>query len=146
MTKACVLALLALAATRAHAAPGTSYRHTGNTELHVAAGISVSLVAGSLHMLSSDDRRAAAVTGAAAALGAGIAKEIADTLGFGTPSLRDALLTAAGGIAGALALYQLAGQIDTISGRRTLAHGSTLSGLTFSVPVVRELFRRITRS
>lgn len=146
MTKACVLALLALAATRAHAAPDYSQQHPGNTELHVAAGISVSLVAGSMHMLRSDEPRAAAVTGAAAALGAGIAKEIADALGFGTPSLRDALLTAAGGLAGALALYQLAGQADSASARRTLAHGSTLSGLTVSVPVVQELFRRITRS
>ena len=146
MTKACVLALLALAGTSAHPASGTGYPQPGNAELHVAAGISVSLVAGSLHMLSTDDRRAAAVTGAATALGAGIAKEIADALGFGTPSLRDALLTAAGGIAGALALYQLARQADSVSARRTLAHGSTLSGLTVSVPVVRELFRRITRS
>ncbi|MFP4508528.1 MAG: hypothetical protein ACOC4I_03850 [Spirochaetota bacterium] len=117
----------------------------GNAELHVAAGISVALVAGGVHTNLHDNRASSALTGAALALTIGIAKEVADALGFGTPSIADALLTAVGGAAGAGALYLSGRHAASVASRRTTGTGAALSGLTFSVPVLQELIDRIQR-
>lgn len=146
-TRAYILILLLLLPTvHARASSDLHAERPGNRELHVAAGISIALVAGGVHMALHENQTTAALTGAAAAMTAGVVKEVADAFGFGVPSIADVLLTAAGGLAGAYALYGISRQSTSLSAHRTLGIGSALSGLTFSFPVVRELIHRITRN
>ncbi len=141
-----LIPLLLLSTVSARASSDLHPERPGNRELHVAAGISVALVAGGVHMTLYEDQTAAALTGAVTALTAGVVKEVADAFGFGVPGFADMLLTAVGGIAGACALYGISRQATSVSAYRTLGTGSVLSGITFSFPVVRELIHRITRS
>jgi hypothetical protein len=67
--------------------------------LHMIAGLIISLVIGWIY---------SPLIGLAVAIVAGIAKEVWDSCGHGTPDFKDALTTAEGGVIGCiiLAVYQ----------------------------------------
>ena len=73
-------------------------------ELHILAGIVASVGSASLLLsvcqAGEADRAAIIAAAGAAALCAGIGKELIDSLGFGTPDFRDLLNTGLGGLVG----------------------------------------------
>jgi hypothetical protein len=135
------LALLAALPAMADGQPPRSVPR--DAEQHIAAGVAASMAAAGLFTILAPGRRdgiaTAAVAGLAAALAAGAAKEVADSLGLGTPELRDFVGTAAGGLVGAtVAFLALAG------GRSGMA-GALIEGaaLTAAVVLVRVTFPAI---
>ena len=117
--------------------------------LHVTAGFSVAMFSGGIASLILSGRdpgvRATGVAATAfgSALTAGVAKEIADMAGFGTPSVRDVILTAAGGAVGTLLVTAGAWVSADRHSVRTTAAASTATGIAFSVPVQLDLLSRI---
>ena len=160
MFPAARLALLLTALACAGAAPQPLYAGPENSQqtdsaarqaarLHLLAGISAGLIGGGIAALAvrpwNRPERSATVMiwSTAGATGAGVAKEIADLFGFGQPSVSDAVITGAGGfaVAGLLAGVTAAKRSDTAG--TVISATAIAGGALVSVPVVRELVRRL---
>ncbi len=158
-----LLAICVTATTAAAAGPivEDSERITGDSNtrladsaappetLHVAAGFSVAMFSGGVSalLLADSDRRVRRTAVASISFGsavvAGAAKEIADAAGFGTPSIRDIFITAAGGAIGTLLVTGAAGlPVDSDSGT-AIGSASMATGAVFSIPVQLDLISRI---
>lgn len=132
-----------------------------DTALHIAAGVGTAMVAGGAAALALRPWNncggayfcemrptwegafgvAAISTGASLAVGG--AKELADMLGFGTPSFIDVTWTVLGGLTGAVASSYFLATYGHDSNARTVATGSAAAGLVFAIPVQRGLLDRL---
>ncbi len=117
--------------------------------LHLLAGISAGLVGGGIAALAArpweSPRHTATVLvwSTAGATGAGIAKEIADLFGFGQPSVSDVIVTGVGGFAVAGLVAGFTANAPTDAAGTAISAGAIAGGVLVSIPVVRELARRI---
>jgi hypothetical protein len=143
---AAALALALLTALAAHASEPPGARQARgrpiarDAEQHVAAGVAASMAAaGLLTAVTPRDVRdipVAAATGMAVALAAGIAKEVADALGLGTPEFRDLMYTATGGLVGATVAFLAIAGTDAAAGGRAEMACALLEGAALTAAVV----------
>lgn len=134
---------------------------TDDRALHIAAGVGTAIFAGGATALVlrpwdtcdgayfCESRPtwggAFGVTAVAtgASLVAGGAKEVADMLGLGTPSLADMTWTVVGGVTAAVAVSYFVANFAHDSNATTVATGTAASGLVFTIPVQRRLLDRL---
>lgn len=113
------------------------YEPASDTDLHIIAGIAASFGSVPFLVLAAKGDRLDPLTvtaaAAAAAVSAGIIKEMFDYLGLGTPEMRDLLNTAFGGVVGvgALSFYYYAFPKTNFGIERDL--GFTFFSLSFAM-------------
>ncbi len=119
-----------------------------DTDLHILAGIIASFGTASLLIYTSagdePDTAELMITAGAATVGAGIAKEIIDSFGFGTSEIRDVVNTLLGGAIGVSAVIF---SLSAFPEERTTAHKNLLCAflsmpVVLSIPLIEYVFRK----
>ena len=117
-------------------------RSVSDTELHILGGTVVSLSSAAILFFVSRECEmtftATVAIAGAAAVGAGIGKELIDRLGFGTPELRDIANTALGAVIGTVSmLFALtAFPTDVESNHQELRFTFLTMSVLLSLPVI----------